>query len=125
MLFGPHSLIEYIKYKNSLWGRIRESYQQLQFLHKELEKFFREPVGQSTPQMAEGFFMIIISHWAVIAVAKRNFDVTFRKYKLTTPTELEMALYREYLLFGKRIMDSCTAGFVKAGFPHLQPQEII
>ena len=68
--------------------------------------------------------MIIVSHWVMIAVSKRNFEKTFHKYKLTTPSALEMALYRQYLLFGKVIMDSCTAGFAKAGFPHLRPQEL-
>ena len=123
MLFGPDSLVKYIKFKNSLWFRIRESYRELQLHQKALEKFLMEPVNPFRPQKAERFFMAIISHWVVIAYAKRDFEGTFHRYKLTTPSDLEMALYRQYLLFGKAIMDSCTAGFAKAGFTHLRPRE--
>ena len=123
-LFGPDSLITYIKFKNYTWVRIRESYRQLQLHQRALKEFLREPVNPFTPRKAANFFMVIVSHWGIIADSRKEFEGTFHRYKLTTPSDLEMALYRQYLLFGKVIMDSCTANFAKAGFPHLRPREV-
>lgn len=116
ILFGPHSLIEYIKYKNWLWVEIRKSYRLLQLYQRELEKFLGESANSSfTSRSVDDLFRGIVCHWATIKVAKRDFEKTLHKYKCTIPSDLEMALYREYLLFGNRIMDSCEASLAKAG----------
>lgn len=115
-IFGPNSLIEYIKYKNWVWVRVRKSYRLLQFTQRELEKFLREPVNRYTSQRAEQFFRDIIRHWTTIDVAKRAFKSTLHRYRLTAPSDLEMALYGEYLLLGDMIRESCIANLAKAGF---------
>ena len=122
MLFGPNSLIEYIKYKNSIWVRIRESYRQLQLHQRKLETFLKEPKNPSTARRADDIFQMIVCHWAVIIVAKRAFEGALHKYKLTAPSDLEMALYREYLLFGEWIKESCKASLAKAGFVYPKTQ---
>lgn len=115
MLFGPHSLIEYIKFKNSLWVSIRRSYRQLQLYQTLLENFLKEPASSSTFKRAANLFRDIACHWGIIKAAKREFEETLHEYRLTIPSDLEMALYQEYWLFGNKIMDSCIASFNKAG----------
>ena len=118
MLFGPHSLIGYIKYKNWLWGRIRASYQQLQIHHKDLDEFLKKPVNQYTSQRADHLFGKIIHHWIVIRLSEFDFEFKFHKYRLTAPSDLELALYREYLLLGRMIKESCIARLAKADLIH-------
>jgi hypothetical protein len=122
MLFGPHSLINYVKYKNSLWGKVRKSYRQLQLYQRDLETFLKEPANPSTPRRAKDLFMAIRFQWATLDVAEHRFEETLCKYKLTTPTDLELALYREYLLLGSKIMESCAASLAEAGFVYLGAQ---
>ena len=101
--------------------RIRKSYRQLQLHQKKLEIFLKEPVDSSTPRKADNLFRVIILHWVTISVAKRDFEITFHKYKLTTPSGLEMALYLEYSLFGDWIKEFCKASLAKAGFIYPKP----
>lgn len=124
MLPAPRSLMECIKFKNLLWELIRSRYQLLQSEQKKLEQLFREPVDQHTPKTAEQCFKTIVSCCTFIVNAKRDLEITFCKYKITTPSKLEMALYQEYVLFGTRIMDSCRASFIKTGLIRVNPQNM-
>ena len=114
-LFGEDRLTKHVRYKGWLWDAIRKSYRQLQLRQKELEGVLREPMNSSAPLIADELFMSIASHWSLIAFAKYDFEGMFHKYELTVPSDLEMALYQEYLLFGYRIKESCKASLVKAG----------
>jgi hypothetical protein len=116
VLFGPDSLIEYIKYKNWVWDMVRKSYKALQFTQRKLERFFKEPVNEYTSQRADELFRIIICHWATIEVSKRAFELTLHRYRLTAPCDIEMAIFEEYSLLGNWIKMSCIASLAKAGF---------
>ena len=93
MLFGPDSLVKYIKFKNSLWFRIRESYRELQLHQKSTRKIShgtRESVYASkSGKILYGDYFPRV----VIAYAKRDFEGTFHRYKLTTlPISKELTL---------------------------------
>ena len=117
-LFGKDSLIGHVMYNNSLWTGVRKSYRQMQLHQRELEEFLKKPVDSFTIRKADDIFLNIRFHWATIKVAKRDFEKTLHKYKCTIPSDLEMALYRQYLLFGNRILESCIASLTKAGIYH-------
>ena len=118
MLDGEESLSAYIRYKNSLWAAVRKSYRQLQLHQIELEEFLSKPVNPSMSQKADDIFRTIVYHWSAIDTVKCVFEGTLLKYKRTTPSDLEMALYREYSLHGNRIKESCKANLAKAGFTY-------
>lgn len=118
VLFGPNSLIGYIKHKNWLWDRIRKSYRQLQIHQRELEEFLKKPVNQYTSQRADYLFDMILYRWVAISLPKRAFEFTLHKYRLTAPSNLELALYREYLLLANMIKASCKENLAKAGFTY-------
>ena len=125
MLFGSHFLIDYVKHKNWLWTKIRRSYRQLQLHQKELGEFLREPVNPSTPGRAAQFSAEICFQWGIILAAKFTFETAFCAHKLVTLSDLELILYREYLLFGSRIMESCMTNLARAGFINQEPQRIV
>lgn len=114
-ILGSESLLKYILHKRSTWTKVRKSYDELRWYKNQLEIVLKVPLNSFAREQSCHIYSRIRDYWAIIISLKPTFEQHLRMYKFTTPTDVEMMLYYEYLLHADTIIKVCGEWMTNVG----------